>query len=271
MKFIVSVIFILGVSLIGLTYSCYSEYELKSRRARFFRMHPDEVPLLANRDESREQYIARELRSADRNRNLAVFGGAGSLLLCVGGAALFIRGRKKNALPPLPESGLNKDPMRHVEVMNRWAGVALARPVEVHFKQIYAVLFASLMVFFIGASLLMIVVNGLKGVSVLLLIVNGGFVSFFAYFMRRAQGKSASLFDINGVKRCDKKRFNWSDFKSVDYRMAIRPRSGKEYLWRIELVFDNGEARIIPQRIRNLDEVENLVTTLPGTHQKRRI
>jgi hypothetical protein len=39
---------------------------------------------------------------------------------------------------------------------------------------------------------------------------------------------------------------------------------------RIELVFNNGVAWIIPQRVKNQDEINNLVASLPGTHQKRR-
>ncbi|MDT5269223.1 MAG: hypothetical protein QOH49_1409 [Acidobacteriota bacterium] len=52
--------------------------------------------------------------------------------------------------------------------------------------------------------------------------------------------------------------------------MAIRTHSRGEFLWRLELAFNGGEAWIIPQRVRNLDEVNNLIASLPGTHQKRR-
>jgi hypothetical protein len=56
----------------------------------------------------------------------------------------------------------------------------------------------------------------------------------------------------------------------VDYLMAIRTHSRGEFLWRVELAFEGGEAWIIPQRVENLDEINNLIASLPGKHQKRR-
>jgi hypothetical protein len=41
-------------------------------------------------------------------------------------------------------------------------------------------------------------------------------------------------------------------------------------LWRVELVFNGGEAWIIPQRVANMDEIDNLLASLPGARQKRR-
>ena len=91
-----------------------------------------------------------------------------------------------------------------------------------------------------------------------------------SYLARRARRRAASRFDLSGVTRGDRRLLSWGGFKGVDYLMAIKPRSGREYLWRVELRFGGGEAWIIPQRVVNLPEIIELVATLPGTHQKRR-
>jgi hypothetical protein len=62
---------------------------------------------------------------------------------------------------------------------------------------------------------------------------------------------------------------SWNDLKSVDYRTVIRKGGAEENLWRIELVFTTGDAWIIPQRIENLEEINNLVNSVPVVHQKR--
>jgi hypothetical protein len=165
---------------------------------------------------------------------------------------------------------LNEDPAWRAEAMHRWASVALARPVTVHYRRLHAVLFAVIMLFFTGISALAVVANGLTGVSILVLGLNGVILLTISYFQGRARRRAAGLFDLSGVTRADRRRFDWSEFKGVDYFMAIKPRSGKEYLWRVELAFTGGEVWIIPQRVTNLDEVINLFASLPGAHQKRR-
>ncbi len=265
-KFIAAVLFITGLVLAGLAYSYYSEYAAASNVARFYRTHPAEVPT----GESQEQYIADALMVADRNHNLVMLSGAGSLLLCVGGAALFIRGRGRGASVAKPDGGLNEDPAQRLEAVNRWASVALARPVEVHYRRLHGVLFAFVMVFFIGVSALVVVANGFTSVSILMLVLNGILLFVLYHVLSRARRRAARLFDLSGVTRGDKRRFDWSEFKSVDYLMAIKPRSGREYLWRVEIAFTGGEAWIIPRRVENLDEINNLLASLPVAHQKRR-
>lgn len=271
-KFFATILFIIGLVFSRLAYSCYSEYRYASNTARFYDANPGESPpVFLGVRQSREEYIAESLMRAGENRNLALLSGAGSLLLCIGGAALFFLGGRKDTFIASPKGGLNENPMQRPEAMNRWAGVALARPVEVHFKKTYAVLFVLVIVFFIGISLIGIAVNGFTSTSVLILILNALFSSFFYYIQSRARKKLASVFDCSGVTCRANRRFNWSEFKSVDYRMAIKPRSGREYLWRIELVFNSGEAWIIPRRVKNWNEIESFVATLPGTHRKRMI
>lgn len=63
---------------------------------------------------------------------------------------------------------------------------------------------------------------------------------------RVSEETTACLFEASGVTRGDGRRFSWSEFNGVDYLVAVRPPSGEEYLWRIELAFTGGEAWIIP-------------------------
>jgi hypothetical protein len=265
-NFIVAVLLIVGLALAGLAYSCYSEYATASNVARFYRSHPDEVP----EGESREQYLADKLTVADRNRNLATLSGTGSLLLCAGGAALFFLGRRKGAFNASQGGGSDEDPVRRSEEMNRWASAALAQPVAVHFRRLYAVPYANVMLFFIGADALVIVVNGFTNTSMMMLILNAILLFMLYYLQSRARRRAACCFDMFGVTRGDGRRFKWSEFKNVNYLMAVKSHSGREFLWRVELAFTGGEAWIIPQRVENQDEINALIASLPGTHQKRR-
>ncbi len=269
-KFIATLLLVSSFLIGGAAYDKYWWYKSETNSARFYRTHPNEVPMYMG-SQSREQYIAGLLISADRSRNQAILRGAGSLLFLIGGVALFIRDSRKKRITPAPEGGLSENPTQRFEAMSRWASVALARPIKIHFKRSYSILFASVIVFFIGISLFVIVVNGFTTTSVLILILNVIMLFTLYYMVSRAQRKSASLFDSSGVTRRDGQRFSWSEFNGVDYVMAIRRRSGEEYLWRIELAFSSDNAWITPQRIENLDEINNFVERLPGTHQKRTI
>ena len=255
MRTLVAIVLLLtGLVLGGLAYSCYAEYRMASNVARYYNSNPDEVPS----GESRDQRVAAELSAAERNRNQAALSAAGSVLTLLGGAALFLLGKSKTS-PAIPLEGSS----------DRSARVVIARPIEVQVKGSHTILFASVMVFFAGISLLMIVINGLTSVSVLLVALNAFLLGLLYYLERRAKRNLAILFDPSGVTRGDKRQFDWSAFKGVDYLMAIKSRSGKEFLWRIELVFNDGNVWIIPRRTNNLDEIVNFVGTLPGTHQKR--
>src|SRR5215218_8061162 len=144
-KFVAAVLLLIGLVLVGLAYSYYSEYEMGSHVAQFYRTHPEEIPTGG----SREQQIAEEQAGADRDLSMAMLSGAGALLLCLGGAALFMLGGRKDTFSVSPSGGLDEDPVRHSEEMNLWASVALARPVEVHYRRRYGLMFAFIMFFFI--------------------------------------------------------------------------------------------------------------------------
>ena len=165
---------------------------------------------------------------------------------------------------------LNSDQFQTSAAANDWPTVVLARPVKVHYSRLHRTLFAFVMIFFIGLSLIILAANGLTGAGVLIVPLNVILLFVLYYVMSRARKRAACLFDPSGVTRGDGRRFSWSEFKGVDYLMAVKPQDGSEYLWRIELAFTGGEAWIIPQRVKNLEEINEVVNKLPGEHRKRR-
>jgi hypothetical protein len=164
----------------------------------------------------------------------------------------------------------NSDQFQTSAAADDWPGVVLARPVEVHYRRLHSALFTLLMIFFLGLNLVILTANGFTGVSVLIFALTVILLSVLYYVMSRARRRAACLFDLSGVTRADGRSFSWSEFEGVDYLMAFKPQSGEEYLWRIELAFTGGKAWIIPQRINNLDEINEVVNRLPGEHRKRR-
>ena len=153
---------------------------------------------------------------------------------------------------------------------DKWPSVVIARPVKVHYSRLHSILFAFLMIFFLGISLIILAANGFTGAGVLIVALNVILVFVLYGIMSRGRKRAAFLFDSSGVTRGDGQRFSWSEFEGVDYLMAVKPPSGEEYLWRIELAFTGGKAWIIPQRVNNLDEINEVVNRLPGEHRKRR-
>jgi hypothetical protein len=164
----------------------------------------------------------------------------------------------------------NLDQIQTSAATSNWPGVVLARPVEVQYSRLHGALFAFLIIFFLGLSLAALAANGFTGATVLIVALNFILLFVLYYVMSRGRRRAACLLAPSGVTRGDGRRFSWSDFKGVDYVMAVRPRSGREYLWRIELAFTGGEAWIVTQRIKNLDEINEVVNRLPGEHRKRR-
>lgn len=259
---------IIALVLAGLTYSYYSESTIASNLARFYRNNPGEVPPTFA-GQTREQYIDEELRSAERNLNLAILNGVGSLILIAGGAALLIFGVGRGKGTGTSEAQLIQD-KTSLGLPSQWASAALAHPLNVQYRLFQKILIAFVLIFFAGLTILMIVANGFNAVTGLLLILNVLFLLTFVLIMRRARQKAAYIFDQEGIIRGDNQKFSWNDMKSVDYLMAIKRGGSREYLWRIELVFSNDKVWIIPLRVKNLDEINNLVSSIPTVHQKRR-
>lgn len=160
-------------------------------------------------------------------------------------------------------------PPADLEALNVWARQALARPVTVQYRSLHNILFAFLGIFFIGMSLLMIAVNGFSGAAALVLPLNVALLLTLYFIWHRARRKAAITFDPSGVTRGDKTQFSWNELLSVDYLMVIRQGGRRERLWRIEIVFKRGVAWIVPVRVKNLAEIQNLISSIPTIHQKR--
>lgn len=91
----------------------------------------------------------------------------------------------------------------------------LAQSVKVHYSRLHSVLFALLMFFFLGISLVILAVNGFTGAGVLIVALNLTLLCVLYYVLSRGRKRAASLFDLSGVTRGDGRRFSWSEFKSV--------------------------------------------------------
>ena len=164
----------------------------------------------------------------------------------------------------------NSDQLKTSVAADNWPSVLLARSVKVHYRRLHSILFVFLMIFFLGMSLVILAANGFTGAGVLIVALNVILLFVLYYVLSRGRKRAACLFDSSGVTCGDGRRFSWSEFEGVDYLMAVKPNSGEEYLWRIELAFEEGKAWIIPQRVNNLAEINEVVNRLPGEHRKRR-
>ncbi len=148
-----------------------------------------------------------------------------------------------------------------------------ASRVEVKYKRLYDVLFAFLTIFFGGMALLIflqtirspyansttIIVQGILFPAALFLIL-----LVIAFLMIRARRQAVREFDESGITRGDGRRFAWNEFRGVVTLVDFNVRTRQKYVWRIELAFDGGEAAwIIPQRVKNADEVFDLLAQMP--------
>jgi hypothetical protein len=265
-RFVAVVALIAGVILLALAASFYSEYARASRVARYFRDNPDEVPVSG----SREELISDSLSAAGHRGTRAAMSGLTGLALCAGGAAFIVRARRKSAAEAWPAAGPRANAAELREAVRQWAGVALVPPVDVHYRRLYAVMAVGLVAFFVVAPALSVAANGFTRTTVFVGGLCVGMAAFLGFLQRRARSNAASRFDVSGVTRGDGRRLDWDDYTGVDYLMMLERGGFEESLWRVEVVFAGGVAWIIPGRVGNLDEINALVASIPGPHEKRR-
>ena len=195
--------------------------------------------------------------------NLAILNAAGGLLFCVAGAALFFRRRGEQPSTAAPD----EDPVRRAEVVDLWASVALERPIEVHYRPEIALGFV--LAFFIGIAVLAAVLLGFTETIGVTLALNLSVSAMLYCSLGGMLKKSVKLFDRSGIMRRDRRRLSWAEFQGVNYITEVKYGLTEERLLRIELLFDSDKALLLPQRIKNLEEIANLVDAMPGVHQKR--
>ncbi len=71
------------------------------------------------------------------------------------------------------------------------------------------------------------------------------------------------VFDENGIERGDGRRFSWDEFRGVVIRTG-NTSYGLRGVWRTEFAFAGGEeAWIIPNRVKNYDEISGYISRLP--------
>ena len=111
----------------------------------------------------------------------------------------------------------NSDQFQTSAAANDWPSLILTRPVKVYYSRLHSALFAFLIIFFLGLSLVVLAANGFTGAGVLIVALNVILLSVLHYIMRRGRKRAACIFDPAGVTRGDGRRFSWSEFKGVDY------------------------------------------------------
>ena len=145
--------------------------------------------------------------------------------------------------------------------------------IAVRYKIFYDILFGLIVLFFGGLLLLIFYQNFTSrfitfenavirslifGVPVLLLL------AIISFLMIRARRNAARSIDNSGITRGDGRHFAWNEFCGVISQKAFNRRTQRKYIWRVELAFENGEtAWLIPNRIKNYDEVFNYIANLP--------
>ena len=93
-------------------------------------------------------------------------------------------------------------------------------------------------------------------------------VLFLTFLMIRAKRQAVRIFDASGITRGDGRQFSWTEFCGVVTQTA-KNRFGKRYIWREEIAFSGGEtAWIIPNRIKNREEVFTYLDALPRARLK---
>ncbi len=125
------------------------------------------------------------------------------------------------------------------------------------------VLLGFLILFFGGTSLLFLLNAVKQPRNLIIALLNLSILFVICRLIYKAKKNAVRYFEPSGIGRGDLRHVPWQDFRGVIVRTGIS-RFGQKYVWRIELVFADGvKAWIIPQRIKNFDEVNAFVNKLP--------
>lgn len=253
-------------------YWAYYNYGENQRATAFVQnlRKSSDQSLTPNEREERKNRIALNSSMADRYKLEMILSGAGGLVLFVFSLLLFrsaLKARSKKQSPQFETIDWRSTPMP-------------AQRVEVRYKRIYDVLFAFIIIFFGGLTLLNFTQTLLSKFSTTSdILVKGilfnGFCLLIIFaisiLMIRAKRKAVLLFDVSGITRSDGRHFAWNEFQGVITQIDVNQLSRNRYVWRIELACADGErAWIIPNRVKNIGEVMNFISSLPGKRLKIR-
>ncbi len=246
----------------------YGEYNLTKAFVQDLKTKPDQL-LTPDEKKEKENRIFFSSSRADRYRLEMLLSGAGSLILFAS-ALLFFR----------KSFSASKRKNFYEKVDPRTIPMPTA-PIKVQHKIVYVVMFWLIVSLFGGMFLFItyqnfssrfiafenaVIRTFLFGVPIIL------FLSVFIFLMLRAGKNVVRLIDNSGVTRGDGRHFAWQDFCGVISQTAFNQRTQRRYLWRTELAFENGEtAWIIPNRVKNYDEISAFLDTLPRANLKNTV
>ena len=150
--------------------------------------------------------------------------------------------------------------------------------IAVRYKIFYDVLFGLIFLFFGGMLLLIFYQNFTSrfitfenavirslifGFPIILIL------AIISFLMIRTRRNAVRLIDKSGITCGDGRHFGWSEFCGVISQKALNRSTQRKYIWRVELAFENGEtAWLIPNRIKNYEEVFAYLTQLPSAQLK---
>ncbi|HMS39917.1 MAG TPA: hypothetical protein PKE69_06815 [Pyrinomonadaceae bacterium] len=239
----------------------YGEYSRTSEFVRELREKPT-ANLTLNDKKELENRISINSSMVERYKLEMFLSGAGGLVLF--GIALIIF--KKAFSANKRKNFYEKADFRNIPIPNA--------PIKIENKNIYGVLFWLILIFFGGMFLLTtyqsfsskfitfenaIIRTSLFGIPLIL------FIAVFLLLMFRAKKNVVKIIDNSGITRGDGRHFSWQNFCGVVQQIAFNRRTQRKYTWRIELAFADGEtAWLIPNRIKNAQEVFDYVAQLPN-------
>lgn len=238
----------------------YGEYSRTAKFVREMRENPT-TNLTANDKRELENRISSGNSRTERFKLEMLLSAAGGLVLS--GIALllfakaFVSRRRQNFYEKADPRAIPK----------------LSAPLKIQYKNLYAVLFWTIVLFLAGIFSLTvyqsftnplfttenaIIRASLLGVPIIL------FTSTFLFLTFRARRNIVRSIDDAGVTRGDGRLFPWQDFCGVISQTAFNQRTQRRYLWRAELAFENGDAAwILPNRVKNYDEITAFLNALP--------
>ena len=149
------------------------------------------------------------------------------------------------------------------------------RRLEVKTSKSQLILAVLLGLLFVPLGLLSLAGGLLKGFKIVPFALGLMMLVVFAavmWLVRRGQTRSVRYFSEEGLVRNDGRSFAWADLSRVVNQIRITSLAhGTKSIWRTEIQFRNGEsAWLIPTKVSNYSEVNELVRGLPCEHMEVR-
>ncbi len=152
--------------------------------------------------------------------------------------------------------------------MNTAHGYLKTGTITVLYKRTHEIAAVFLYIFLGGLVLLLVSTNGLKTPGVFIALANILILAVIVYIRATAKKRSVKSFDAEGASTLNGQQISWSDFRGRVLRTA-KNHYGVEYTWRIELIFtENRKLWILPNRLKNYNEIISFVNTLPTANIK---